>query len=78
MKFIGKKYKSLREQNLLSIINEVLRGSGSAISTSTMSLTYRSIGAALTSSKALLTSFGIIITGEHTSNLKTRYTQVRD
>ena len=78
MNFIDKKHKSLRKHKILSNINEVLKGSGSAISTSTMSLTYRSIGTALTSSTALLTSFGIIIADEHTSNLKTRYTQVRD
>ena len=53
-------------------------GSGSAISTSTMSLINPSIGILLTSSTALLTSLAILITNEYISNLKLRYTKLRD
>ena len=50
-------------------------GSGSAIGTSTMSLINPSTGVVLTSSSALLTSIAILITNEHISKLKIRYTK---
>ena len=53
-------------------------GSGSAVSTSTMSLMNPSIGIVLTSSTALLTSIGTLITNEYLSKLKLRYTKLRD
>ena len=53
-------------------------GSGSAISTSTMSLFNPSIGLVLTSSTDLLTSIVILITNEDISNLKLRYTKLGD
>ena len=73
-----KKYKSLNKKKVLLIVTEVLIGSGSAISTSTMSLINPSIGIVLTSSTALLTSFAILITNEYISKLKLRYTKLRD
>ena len=60
------------------ITTEILIGSGSAISTSTMSLKNPSIGKVFTSSTALLTSLGILITNEYTSKLKLRYTKLKD
>ena len=60
-----KKYKSLNKKKILLIITEFLIGSGSAIGTSTMSLTNPSIGVVLTSSSALLTSIAILITNEY-------------
>ena len=53
-------------------------GSGSAISTSTTSLINPSIGIVLTSSTAFLTGIAILITNEKLSNLKIRYTKLRD
>ena len=53
-------------------------GSGSEISTSTMSLIIPSIGIVLTSSTALLTTLAILITNEYISKLKLRYTKLRD
>ena len=53
-------------------------GSGSAVSTSAMSLLNPSIGIVLTSSTALLTSLTILITNEYISKLKLRYTKLRD
>ena len=73
-----KKYKSLNKKKVLLIITEILIGSSSAISTSTMSLINPSIGIVLTSSTALLTSLAILITNEYISKLKLRYTKQRD
>ena len=53
-------------------------GSGSAISTSTLSLINPSIGFVLTSSTAFLTSLAILITNDYISKLKLRYTKLRD
>ena len=50
--YYKKKYKSLNKKKVLLIITEILIGSGSAISSSTMSLINPSIGIVLTSSTA--------------------------
>ena len=76
--YYKKKYKSLNEKKVLLIITEILIGSGSAISTSTMSLLNPSIGIVITSSTALLTSLAILITNEYISKLKLRYMKIRD
>ena len=76
--YYRKNYKSLNKKKVLLIITEFLVGSGSAISTSTMSLINPSIGIVLTSSTALLTSLAILITNEYISKLKLRYTKLRD
>ena len=76
--YYKKKYKSLNKKKVLLIITEILIGSGSAISTSTMSLINPSIGIVLSSSTALLTSLAILITNEYISKLKLRYTKLRD
>ena len=76
--YYKKKYKSLNKKKVLLIITEILIGSGSAISPSTMSLINLSIGTVLTSSTALLTSPAILITIEYISKLKLRYTKLRD
>ena len=76
--YYKKKYKSLNKKKVLLIITEILVGSGSAISTSTMSLINPSIGIVLTFSTALLTSLAILITNEYISKLKLRYTKLRD
>ena len=68
----------MNKRQVLLIITEILIGSGSAISTSTMSLINPSIGIVLTSSTALLTSLAILITNEYISKLKLRYTKLRD
>ena len=65
--YYKKKYKNLNKKKVLLIITEILIGSGSAISTSTMSLINPSIGIVLTSSTALLTSIAILITNEYNS-----------
>ena len=70
--YYKKKYKSLNKKKVLLIITEFLIGSGSAISTSTMSLINPSIGIVLTSSTALLTSLAILIINEYISKLKLR------
>ena len=76
--YYKKKDKSWNKKKVLLIITETIIGSGSAISTSTMSLINPSIGIVLTSSRALLTSLAILITNEYISKLKLRYTKLRD
>ena len=76
--YYRKKYRSLNKKKVLLIITEILIGSGSALSTSTMSLINPSIGIVLTSSSALLTSLAIIITNVYIGKLKLRYTKLRD
>ena len=76
--YYKKKYKNLNKKKVLLIITEILVGSGSAISTSTMSIINPSIGIILTFSTALLTSLAILITNEYISELKIRYTKLRD
>ena len=76
--FYEQKFKSLNKKKVLLVISEILIGSRSAISTSTMSLINPSIGIVLTSSTALLTSIAILITNEYISKLKLRYTKLRD
>ena len=76
--FYKKKYKSLNKEKVLLIITEILIGSGSATSTSTMPLINPNIGIVLTSSTALLTSLAILITNEYLSKLKVSYTKLRD
>ena len=53
-------------------------GSGSAVSTSTMSIINPSIGIVLTSSTALITSIATSITNEYLSKSKLRYTNLGD
>ena len=76
--YYKKNYKSLNKKEVLLIITEILIGSGSALSTSTMSLIEASIRIVLTSSTALLTSLAILITNEYISKLKIRYTKLSD
>ena len=71
-------YKSLYKKKILLIITELLIGSGSAISTSTLSLMNPNIGIVLTSSTAFLTSLAILITNEYITILKLRYTKLTD
>ena len=76
--YYKKKYKSLNKKKVLLIITEILIGSGSAISSSTLSMINPSIGIPIASCSALLTSIAILITNEYISKLKIRYTKVRD
>ena len=63
---------------MLLIITEILIGSGSAISTSTVSLINPSIGIVVFSSTALLISLALLITNDYSSKIKLRYTKLRD
>ena len=78
MNSIGRNINPLKKKKVLLIISEILIGSGSAISTSTMSLLNPSKEIVLTSSTALLTSLAILITNEYISHLKLRYSKLRD
>ena len=76
--YYKKKYNSLNKKKVLLIITEILIGSGSAVSSSVLSIINPSIGIVLTSSTALLTSLAILIPNEYISKLKLRYTKLRD
>ena len=73
-----KKYKTLIKKKVSLIITEVLIGSASNISTSTMGLINPGAGNIISSSTALLTSIAAMITKEYISKLKIRYTKLRD
>ena len=68
--FYQKKYKYLYEKEVLIFSTDILLGSGSAITTSTLSKLNPSIGNLLTSSRALLPSSAILITNGYLSSLK--------
>ena len=76
--YYKKKYKSLNKKKTLLIITEILFGSGSAISSSAMSIISPGPAIIISSSAALLTSIAILITNEYISKLKIRYTKLRD
>ena len=58
-----------RVKKVILNITENLLGSGSAITTSNLSLVNPSVGIVLTSSTALLSSIAILITNEYISKL---------
>ena len=60
------------------IITEIIIGSASTISSSTMGLINAGAGNIISSSSALLNSFAILITNEFISNLKIKYTKPRN
>ena len=66
-----------RKKVILSI-TEILVGSASAVGTSTTGLKIPGAGIIISSSTALLTSIAILITNEYISNLKIRFTKLRD
>ena len=76
--YYKKKYKNLNKKKVLLIITEILIGSGSAVSSSAMSMINPGAGIIISSSTALLTSIAILITNEYISKLKIRYTKLRD
>ena len=76
--YYDKKYKSLNKKKTLLIISEILIGSGSAISSSAMTMINPGAGFIISSSTALLTSIAILITNEYISKLKIRYTKIKD
>ena len=75
--FYRKKYNSLNKKKVLIIITEVLIGSGSAITSSTLGLINPSAGLIISSGTALLTSTANLITNEYVSKLKKRCTKLR-
>ena len=76
--YYKKKYKSVNKKKVSLIITEILVGSASAVGSSAMSLINPGAGIIILSSTALLTSIAILITNEHISKLKIRYTKLRD
>ena len=76
--YYRKKYKRLNKKKILLIITEILIGSGSTITTSTLGLINPGAGFIISSSTALLTSIAILITNEYISKIKIRCTKLRD
>ena len=76
--YYKKKNKKLNKKKILSIITDVLIGSASAVSSSTMGLINPGAGIIISFSTALLTSIAILITIGYISKLKIRYTKLRD
>ena len=68
----------MNKKKVLLIITEISFGSGSATTTSTMSILNPSIGIVLSPSTALLPSIAILITNENISKIKIRYTKLMD
>ena len=68
----------MNKKKILLIITEILVGSASTVSSSTMGLINPGAGIIISSSTALLTSIAILITNEYISKLKIRYTKPRD
>ena len=68
----------MNEKKILLLITALLIGSGSAIGSSTMGLINPGAGIIISSGTALLTSIAILITKEYISELKIRYTKLRD
>ena len=66
-----------KKMKVLNIITEVLVGGCSAIGRSAMSLINPGAGINISSSTALLTNIAVLITLEHISNVKIRYTKLR-
>ena len=72
------KYKKLNRKKALKTITENLSGSASLIALSTLSINNPSVGITISSSKALLSSFAVLISEEYISKLKTKHTNYRD
>ena len=74
--FYNKKYRSLNEKKVLSIITEVLLGSGSVLTTWTFSIINPSFGIVITFFTALLTIKAMLISYEHFSKIKLPYSKI--
>ena len=68
----------MNKKKVLLVNTEILVGSASTMSSSTMGLINPGPGIIISSSAALLTSVGILITNEYIGKLKYRYTTLRD
>ena len=66
----------MNKKKILLFITEILIRSRSAINTSTLGLFNPGAGISLSISTALLTSIAILMTNEHISKLKIRYTKL--
>ena len=67
----------MNKKKVLLIITEKLVGAGSAVGSSLMALINPGEVVVFSSNTALLTSIAILITNEHISKLKIRYTNLK-
>ena len=77
IEYYKKKYKSLYKKTIF-FNTEILIGSLSTITSSTLSNVNPGVGIVILSSTALLTSIAFLITNENISKLKIRYTKLRN
>ena len=70
--YYKKNYKSLNKKKVLLITTEIIIGSASTISSSTMGLINPAAGIIISSSTALLTGIAILITIEYISKHKNK------
>ena len=68
----------MNEKKVLLVITEILVGSASTVGSSMMGLINSGAGIIISISTALLTSIAILITKEHFSKLKIRFSKLRD
>ena len=78
MNIIMKNYKSLNKKKVLLFITEIVVGSASTVSSSTMGLNNPGAGIIISSSTDLLSKIAILIANEYVSKLKIRYKKLRD
>ena len=76
--YYEKNYKVLNKKKILLILTEILLGSVSTITSSTLSVVKPIIGIVIFSSTAFLTNIAILITNEYVSKSKLRYTKLPD
>ena len=76
--YYEKKHKILNKKKVLLFITGTFVGSGSTITSSTLSIFNPSAVIVISFVTALLTSVAILITNEYVSKLKVRYTKLRD
>ena len=68
----------MNKKKILLFLTEILVGSASTVGSATMGLFNPGAGNIFSSSTALLTSIATIITNEHISKLKIRYSKLKD
>ena len=68
----------MNKKKVILIITEILVGSASTLGSSNKGSVNPGAGIVISSSTASITSIAILITNEYNSNLKIRYTKLRD
>ena len=78
IEYYKRKYKRFNKTEVFLFITEILMGSASTKSSSTLAILNPSAGIIISSSTALLISEAMLITNENISKIKTRYADLRE